>query len=230
MTTTLADNDLLAVLSQEELRRLRGELEPIALLRKNTLIEAGARIKDLFFPTSAVISCVHVLADGNSAEIGVIGSEGCVGVCHLLGGERAGSKAVVRMPGQGYRIRASVMNREFRRGGRFHQAVLRHAHSLIGQLSQIVACNRHHSVDQQLCRWLLTSVDRSDSDDLLTTHEWIGSLLGIRREGVSEAVLKLQKLGAIRNARGRITILSRSKLEARACECYFALRARQGVL
>lgn len=228
--SNFSGNTLLAALSPDELKRLRNELEPVPLARRATLIEHGARIRHVFFPTSGVISLVHLLADGSSAEVGVIGSEGCVGLGAFLGATKAAEKAVVQVSGQAFRVKAAALEREFRRGGRFHTAVLRYAHSLVGQLAQIAACNRHHSVDQQLCRWLLTTRDRSHSDELLTTQEWIASLLGVRREGVTEAARRLQELGLIRYSRGRITVLSRAKLEARACECYAALRNRIGVL
>jgi CRP-like cAMP-binding protein len=219
----LGGNHLLAALPAEEMRRLREHLELVPLARRATLHESGGRVRHAYFPTSGIVSLVHVTADGSSTEVGVAGNEGLVGACALLSGAEP-LRAVVRSPGNAYRIKAEALRAEFQRGARLHRIVLRYACTLIGQLAQTAACNRRHSVDQQLCRWLLTGVDRMPSNELTTTQEGIASLLGVRREGVTEAASALQKAGLIRYSRGRIAVLSRSKLEARACECYKTLR------
>jgi CRP-like cAMP-binding protein len=216
-------NHLLAALVPEEMRRLREDLELVTLARRATLHESGARLRHAYFPTSAVISIMHVTAEGTSSEVGVVANEGLVGACALLSGAEP-LRAVVRSPGYAYRIRLAPLREEFQRGARLHRVVLRYACSLIAQLAQTAACNRRHSVDQQLCRWLLTGVDRMPSNELTITQEGIASMLGVRREGVTEAASGLQKAGLIRYSRGRIVVLTREKLEARACECYKLLR------
>ena len=216
-------NHLLATLPVEEMRRLREHLEVVALARRMTLHEGGSRIRYAYFPTGCVVSLLHVTADGSSAEVAVVANEGLVGACALLSGSEP-LRAVVRSPGNAYRIRMDALRAEFQRGARLQRVVLRHACALVAQLAQAAACNRRHSVDQQLCRWLLTAIDRSPSNELATTQEGIASLLGVRREGITEAASALQKAGLIRYSRGRIAVLSRPKLEARACECYRMLR------
>jgi CRP-like cAMP-binding protein len=216
-------NHLLAALTADEMRRLRAHLEPVALARRSALHEGGGRFRHAYFPTSAVVSLIHVAADGSSSEVGIVANEGLVGVCALMsGGEPL--RAVVRSAGYAHRIGLERLRAEFQRGARLHSVVLRYACTLIAQLAQTAACNRRHSVDQQLCRWLLTGVDRMGSNELATTQEAIASMLGVRREGVTEAASSLQKAGLIRYSRGRIAVLSRAKLEARACECYKLLR------
>jgi len=205
------------------MRRLRTHLEPVALARRSTLHEGGGRIQHVYFPTSAVISLMHVTPEGSSAEVGVVANEGLIGACALLSGSEP-LRAVVRNAGYAHRIKLEYLRTEFQRGARLQRVVQRFACALIAQLAQIAACNRRHSVDQQLCRWLLTGVDRMPSNELATTQEGIASMLGVRREGVTEAASALQKAGLIRYSRGRIAVLSRSKLEARACECYKMLR------
>jgi CRP-like cAMP-binding protein len=216
-------NHLLAALAPDEMRRLREDLEIVALARRATLHEAGSRIRYAYFPTSGIVSLLHVTAEGSSAEAGVVANEGLVGVCALLSGVEP-LRAVVRSPGNAYRIRLDALRAEFQRGARLQRVVLRHACSLVAQLAPAAACNRRHSVDQQLCRWLLTAVDRMPTNEVVTTQEGIASMLGVRREGVTEAASQLQKAGLIRYSRGRIAVLSRPRLEARACECYKALR------
>ena len=205
------------------MRRLRGHLEPVALARRSALHEGAGRFRHAYFPTSAVVSLVHVNAEGSSAEVGVVANEGMVGVCALLSGAEP-LRAVVRSAGQAHRIELGRLREEFQRGARLQSVVLRYACALIAQLAQIAACYRRHSVDQQLCRWLLTGVDRMRSNELATTQEAIASMLGVRREGITEAARALQKAGLIRYSRGRIAVVSRPKLEARACECYKMLR------
>jgi len=205
------------------MRRLRASLEPVALARRSTLHEGGGRVLYAYFPTSAVVSLVHVTAEGSSAEVGVVANEGLIGTCALLsGGEPL--RAVVRSAGYAYRIKLEHLRAEFQRGARLQRVVQRFACALIAQLAQTAACYRRHSVDQQLCRWLLTGVDRMPSNEVVTTQESIANMLGVRREGVTGAASALQKAGLIRYSRGRIAVLSRPKLEARACECYKLVR------
>jgi CRP-like cAMP-binding protein len=205
------------------MRRLRGHLEPVALARRATLHEGGSRVQYAYFPTGAVVSLVHVSAEGSSAEVGVVANEGLVGACALLSGAEP-LRAVVRSAGYAHRIKLEYLRTEFQRGARLQRVVQRFACTLIAQLAQTAACYRRHSVDQQLCRWLLTGVDRMRSNEVVATQEGIASLLGVRREGVTEAASSLQKAGLIRYSRGRIAVVSRAKLEARACECYKTLR------
>lgn len=218
---TGASNQLLAALPADEMRRLYSELEPTTLASRTTLFEAGSRLKHVYFPVSATVSLLHVMADGKTAEVASVGADGLVDVCVVLG-DATSSRAVVRNAGHAYRVPAEALRREFRRGGRLQGLVMRYASRMITHLSQAAACNRHHSVDQQLCRWLLTSLDGVASDELLTTQELIAGMLGVRREGVTQAARALQRAGLIRYSRGRISILSRARLEQRACECYAA--------
>ena len=217
-------NHLLAALAADEMRRLREHLEPVPLARRATLHEGGGRLRFAYFPTSAVISLIHVASDGGTAEVGVVANDGLLGLTTLLGGS-APLRAVVRSAGYAHRIRLAPLRAEFQRGARLHRVVLRYACTAIFQVAQTAACNRRHSVDQQLCRWLLAGIDRMRANELMTTQEGIASLLGVRREGVTEAASRLQKAGLIRYSHGRIAVLSRAKLEARACECYKLLRA-----
>jgi CRP-like cAMP-binding protein len=216
-------NHLLAALGAEEMRRLRPHLEPVALARRATLHEPGARLRHAWFPMGGVVSLMHVNADGSSAEAAVLANEGLIGLCALLSGAEP-LRAVVRVPGQAYRIKLDTLRAEFHRGGRLQRVLLRFACALVAQLAQTAACNRRHSVDQQLCRWLLMGLDRISTNELMSTQEGIASMLGVRREGITEAASGLQKAGLIRYARGRIAVLSRPKMEARACECYKVLR------
>ena len=219
-------NQLLVGLPGDEIRRLRDQWELVTLPRNASLFEAGNKVKHLYFPTSGVISLVHLMSDGRPAEVAVVGNEGMLGVCMLFGRHTASERATVRCPGQAFRMKTEALQREFDRCGPLHRFVLRYAQSLIGQLSQTAACNRHHALDQQLCRWLLTTLDRlpSGADEMRVTQELIANMLGVRREGVTEAARRLQDEGLIRYSRGRISVLSRPKLEARACECYALLR------
>jgi CRP-like cAMP-binding protein len=225
LRVALGANQVLANLQPEEIRRLREHLEPITLARRSTLFEAGAKLKYVYFPTSGIVSCVHTMSDGASVEVAIVGNEGMLGVWSLFGLNSSTQRAAVRHAGHGYRIKAEVLQREFDRNGQFHRLVLRYGTSLIAQIAQSAACNRHHSLDQQLCRWLLMSLDRLPSNQLTATQELIASMLGVRRQSVTEAARSLQEAGLIRNARGRISVLSRAQLEARACECYASMRA-----
>ncbi len=221
----LGGNYLLAALPPEDMRRLKDHLEAVPLLQKATLYEAGSRLKYLYFPTSGIVSLLHGMTDGASAEIAIVGTEGVAGISFLMGGETTPSSAVVQSAGQALRIKAEVIESEFRRGGRLQQLLLGYTHSLIAQMSQTAVCNRHHTVEQRLCRWLLMSLDRLGSNEIAVTQELIASMLGVRREGITEAAARLQELGAISHSRGRIAVLSRPKMEASSCECYAFVRS-----
>ena len=184
------------------------------------LHESGGKLSHVHFPTTAIVSLLYVLEDGDSAEIAVVGNEGVVGIALFMGGETTPRRAVVQSAGKGYRLRAADIKEEFARSGAVLHLLLRYALALMTQMAQTAVCNRHHSLDQQLCRWLLLSLDRLTGNELVMTQELIANMLGVRREGVTEAALKLQKLGLIKYARGRITVLDRAGLEERSCECY----------
>lgn len=218
-------NDLLAALPHLELQRWLPQLEPIELPLGQVLYEPGRVLSHVYFPTTAIVSLLYVMEDGASAEIAVVGREGIIGVALFMGGESTPSRAVVQSAGQGLRLRAQAMKDEFNRAGPVMHLLLRYTQALITQMAQTAVCNRHHSLDQQLCRWLLLSLDRLQGDELVMTQELIANMLGVRREGVTEAALKLQKLGLIRYARGHISVLDRPGLEKRTCECYEVVRA-----
>jgi CRP-like cAMP-binding protein len=188
------------------------------------LYESGATLSHVYFPTTAIVSLLYVLENGASAEIAVVGNEGIVGVSMFMGGKSTPSRAVVQSAGQGFRLKAETLEEEFDRAGPVLHLLLRYTQALITQMSQTAVCNRHHSLDQQLCRWLLLSLDRLQGDELVMTQELIANMLGVRREGVTEGALKLQNAGLIRYARGRITVLDRAGLEKRTCECYAVVK------
>lgn len=188
------------------------------------LYESGSALKHVYFPTTSIVSLLYVMENGASGEIAVVGNEGLVGISLFMGGESTPSRAVVQSAGQGVRLKARVMKAEFDRSGPVLHLLLRYTQALITQMSQTAVCNRHHSLDQQLCRWLLLSLDRLEGADLVMTQELIANMLGVRREGVTEAAHKLQKDGLIRYARGRITVLDRVALEKRCCECYAVVK------
>lgn len=213
-------SDLLAALPQAEWERLAPFLEPVDLPLGEVLYESGVSMSHVYFPTSAIVSLLYVLEDGSSAEIAVVGREGVVGVALFMGGETTPSRAVVQSAGTGYRLRAPVIKEAFGRGGPVMHLLLRYTQALITQMAQTAVCNRHHSLDQQLCRWLLLSLDCLKTNDLVMTQELIANMLGVRREGVTEAALKLQRGGLISYARGHIKVLDRPGLEQRVCECY----------
>ncbi len=213
-------NHLLAALPESELARWLPQLEPIDLALAQVLYESGAAMPYVYFPTNAIVSLLYVLEDGASAEIAVVGFEGLVGISIFMGGGSTPSRAVVQSAGMGYRMRADVMKEEFARSGPVVHLLLRYTQALITQMAQTAVCNRHHSLDQQLCRWLLLSLDRLQSNQLVMTQELIANMLGVRREGVTEAALKLQKAGLISYARGHINVIDRVGLEGRTCECY----------
>ena len=222
MDTTLdpKKNRLLAALPDAEWQRWRPQLELIALPLGQVLYESGTTLKHVYFPTTAIISLLYVMENGASAEISVVGNEGLVGISLFMGGESTPSRAVVQSAGHGFRLKAQLMKDEFDRAGPVLHLLLRYTQALITQMSQTAVCNRHHSLDQQLCRWLLLSLDRLEGTDLVMTQELIANMLGVRREGVTEAAHKLQEAGLIRYSRGRISVLDRVALERRVCECY----------
>jgi CRP-like cAMP-binding protein len=217
---TFLANRLLAALPAEERGALAPFLERIPLSLGDALYEPAARQQYVYFPADSIVSKLHVLESGASAEIAVIGNEGVVGVSLFLGGERMPSRAVVQSSGFGYRVEASVIRKEFERGGALQHLLLRYTQALMSQMAQTAVCNRHHTVDQQLCRWLLLSLDRLRSNRLNMTQELIANMLGVRRVGVTEAASRLQAAGLINYQRGHIQVLDRRKLEKRVCECY----------
>jgi CRP-like cAMP-binding protein len=217
-------NRLLAALPDAEWARWLPQLEPVDLSLGKVLYESGTKLSHVYFPTTSIVSLLYVMEDGASAEIAVVGHEGLVGVSLFMGGESTPSRAVVQSAGKGFRLNASLMLQEFNRAGPVLHLLLRYTQALITQMSQTAVCNRHHSLDQQLCRWLLLSLDRLHSDELVMTQELIANMLGVRREGVTEAAGHLQKAGLIRYQRGHITVLDRHRLEQRACECYAVVK------
>ena len=224
VSTTPKDNHLLAALPSAEFEELVPFLEPVSMPLGLSVYEPGAAQVHVWFPTTAIVSLLYVLRDGASAEIAITGSEGLVGISLFMGGETTPSRAVVQSAGFGYRLRASVLKREFERGGPLQHLLLRFTQALITQMTQTAVCNRHHSVDQQLCRWLLLSLDRLPANQLKMTQELIANMLGVRREGVTEAAGKLQADGLIEYTRGKITVLDRERLEGRVCECYAVVK------
>lgn len=213
-------NHLLAALPEAEWLRWDPQLELTDLPLGKVLYESGGPMPYVYFPTSAIVSLLYVLESGASAEIAVVGYEGVVGVSIFMGGGSTPSRAVVQSAGTGYRLRADAVKDEFGRAGPVMHLMLRYTLALITQMSQTAVCNRHHSLDEQLCRWLLLSLDRLRGSELAMTQELIANMLGVRREGVTEAAMKLQRAGLISYSRGRITVLDRPGLEMRTCECY----------
>ena len=217
-------NHLLAALPAAEWQRWRPRLERVELPLSQVLYESGGTLSHVYFPTTALISLLYVMENGASAEIAVVGNEGIVGISLFMGGDSTPSRAVVQSAGQGFRLKAQIMKDEFNRAGPVLHLLLRYTQALITQMAQTAVCNRHHSLDQQLCRWLLLSMDRLQGNELVMTQELIANMLGVRREGVTEAALKLQKTGLIHYARGHITVLDRGALEKRSCECYSVVK------
>jgi CRP-like cAMP-binding protein len=213
-------NRLLAVLPEEEYGRLLPQLELVTLPLGKCLSESSGQMKYVYFPTSAIVSLLHVMDDGASGEIAVVGNDGIVGIAVFMGGQTTPNRAIVQSAGTAYKLNGSALKAEFNRAGFLHHLLLRYTMALLAQMAQTAACNRHHSVDQQLCRWLLLSIDGLYSNELVMTQELIANMLGIRREGVTVATRKLQKAGIITYSRGCITVLDRPGLEARVCECY----------
>jgi CRP-like cAMP-binding protein len=217
-------NRLLAALPETEWHRWQPHLEPVAMPLGQVLYEPGATLSHVYFPTNSIVSLLYVMENGASAEIAVVGFEGIVGISLFMGGESTPSRAVVQSAGDGFRLRAQMMKDEFNRTGPVLHLLLRYTQALITQMAQTAVCNRHHSLDQQLCRWLLLSLDRLQDNELVMTQELIANMLGVRREGVTEGALKLQQDGLIRYARGHITVLNRAALEKRTCECYAVVK------
>lgn len=224
MTHDFNANHLIAALPEPQRRQLVSQLEPVDLPLGEVIYESGRTLSHVIFPTTAIVSLLYVMEDGASAEIAVVGNEGVVGISLFMGGESTPSRAVVQSAGHGFRLKSKTMKDEFNRAGPVMHLLLRYTQALITQMAQTAVCNRHHSVDQQLCRWLLLSLDRLQGSELVMTQELIANMLGVRREGVTEAALKLQEGGLIRYARGRISILDRTGLEKRSCECYAVVK------
>jgi len=216
-------NHLLAALPDAEWQRWLPQLEAVEMPLGQVLYESGCTLSHVYFPTTAIVSLLYVMENGASAEIAVAGNEGVVGISLFMGGESTPSRAVVQSAGQGFRLPAPTIKDEFNRTPVLH-LLLRYTQALITQMAQTAVCNRHHSLDQQLCRWLLLSLDRLQGSELAMTQELIANMLGVRREGVTEAALKLQEAGLIRYARGHISVLDRSGLERRSCECYAVVK------
>jgi CRP-like cAMP-binding protein len=217
-------NHLLAALPPADLARLSPEMEFVALELGETLYETGSHLRHVYFPVSGVISLLIVTEDGGNAEIAVIGNDGCVGIALLLGGETTLDRAVVQIAGHAYRLPAEVVLREFKRGAAAQLLLLRYVQALMTQTAQTAVCNRHHTVEQQLCRWLLLTLDRVSSEHVVMTQELISNMLGVRRSGITQAARSLQQAGLIAYERGHIRVLNRAKLEARACECYAVVK------
>jgi CRP-like cAMP-binding protein len=217
-------NHLLAALPAEVQDRVFPHLEPVPLPLGQVLYESGDTLRHVYFPTDSIVSLLYVMESGASAEISVVGNEGLIGVALFMGGESTPSRAIVQSAGSAYRLLGQQLKDEFNRHGDLQQLMLRYTQALITQMAQTAVCNRHHSIDQQLCRWLLLSLDRLPSNKLTMTQELIANMLGVRREGVTEAAGKLQKLGAIDYVRGQITVLDRPKLEKLSCECYAVVK------
>jgi CRP-like cAMP-binding protein len=220
MMTGEVENRLLAALPVEEYERLRPHLEQVSIALGEVIYESGGRLDYVYFPTTAIISLLYVMEDGSSAEMGLAGNDGVVGIAVFMGGNTMPSRAVVQSAGVAMKMKSQALRDEFERGGRLQKLLLRYTQALLTQISQTAVCNRLHSVEQQLCRWLLLSHDRVPTDELIMTQTLIADMLGVRREGVTIAAGRLQDLGAISYARGHIRILDREKLEAAVCECY----------
>jgi CRP-like cAMP-binding protein len=217
-------NQLLAALPDADWQRWQPQLEAVAMPLGQVLYEPGATLSHVYFPGSSIVSLLYVMENGASAEIAVVGNEGIIGISLFMGGESTPGRAVVQSAGQGYRLRAQIVKDEFNSAGPVLHLLLRYIQALITQMAQTAVCNRHHALDKQLCRWLLLSLDRLPDNELVMTQELIANMLGVRREGVTEAAHKLQESGLIRYARGRITVLDRGGLEKRTCECYAVVK------
>src|SRR5712692_7563893 len=213
-------NHLLAVLSAADFERLLPDLKLIAMPLGKIIYEPGAELRQVYFPTDCIVSMLYVMEDGSSAEIAVVGNEGLVGIALFMGGETTPSRALVQSAGYAFELKGEVVKREFGRAGALQHLLLRYTQALITQMSQTAVCNRHHSLEQQLCRWLLLSLDRLPTREISMTQELIANMLGVRREGVTQAAGRLQTQGFISYRRGHITVLDRPGLESLACECY----------
>lgn len=219
-------NHLLAALPAVDLQRLVPHLEQVSLALGDVLYEPGDTLRHVYFPTDAIVSLLHVTENGSSAEIAVVGNEGLIGIALFMGGESTSSRAVVQSAGGAFRMPGQKLKNEFNRHGDLLLLMLRYTQALITQMSQTALCNRHHSIDQQLCRWLLLSLDRLHGNHLNMTQELIANMLGVRREGVTEAAGKLQRQGVIEYSRGQITVLDRARLERLSCECYLVVKTQ----
>lgn len=223
------ENHLLAALPEEEYAHLLPNLQLVFLPLGEVLYEPGAKMRNVFFPVNAIVALLYVMEDGASAEIAVVGNDGLVGVSLFMGGETTPSRAVVQCAGYAFRLKGPLLMEEFnrsggRRSGALQQLLLRYTQALITQMSQTAVCNRHHTLDQQFCRWLLVTLDRLSSNELVMTQELIANMLGVRREGITEAAGNVQRAGLIEYRRGHITVLNRAGLEARVCECYAVVK------
>jgi CRP-like cAMP-binding protein len=218
-------NHLLAALPAGDFARIAPHLQLVPLKLGKVLYESGGQLKHVYFPTDSIVSLLYVMEDGSSAEIAVVGNEGILGISLFMGGETTPSRAIVQSQGWGYRLPAQVIRKEFNLAGSLMHLLLRYTQALITQMAQTAVCNRHHSVDQQLCRWLLMSLDRLNSNELIMTQELIANMLGVRREGVTEAAGHLRDAGIIEYSRGHIKVHDRGKLEQHVCECYAVVTA-----
>jgi CRP-like cAMP-binding protein len=221
---TPKQNHLLAALPEAECGHLFPFMELVPMPLGAALYESGDRMEYVYFPTTSIVSLLYVMENGESAEIAVVGNDGIVGIALFMGGETMPNRAVVQSEGRAYQLKGQLLKQEFNRGGAFQHLMLRYTLALLAQMAQTAVCNRHHSVDQQLCRWLLLSLDRLSANELSMTQELIANMLGVKREGVTEAAGKLQDAGLIHYSRGRITVVDRPGLEARVCECYEVVR------
>jgi len=217
-------NHLLAALPPAEFERLAPHLELVPMLLGETLYEPGGQLSHVYFPMTAIVSLLYVMESGLSAEIAGVGNEGILGISLFMGGDTTPSSAVVQTAGHGYRLQGRLLKEEFNRGGLMQRLLLRYTQALVTQMFQTAACNRHHSIEQQLCRWLLLTLDRLPTNELVMTQELVANALGVRRESITEAAGKLQRAGVIRYRRGHISVLERSGLEAGACECYAVVK------
>jgi CRP-like cAMP-binding protein len=221
---TPTQNHLIAALPMREFERVLPHLELVPMPLGEVLYESGGRLHHVYFPTTSIVSLLYVLENGASAEIAIVGNEGILGISLFMGGETTPSRAVVQSAGFGYRLKAQLLKQEFNRGGPVLHLLLRYTQALITQMTQTAVCNRHHSIEQQLCRWLLLSLDRLPTDSLTMTQELIANMLGVRREGVTEAAGKLQRASLISYSRGHIVVLDRPRLEQTVCECYSVVK------
>ena len=223
-STSPKNNTLLACLPPADWKIIEPHLEWVEMPLGQILAESGCKRNYVYFPTTAIVSLLYLMENGASAEIAVVGNEGIVGVSLFMGGESSTSRSTVQGAGEGYRLNGDILKKQFEHSAPFMHLLLRYTQALISQMSQTAVCNRHHSMDQQLCRWLLLSLDRLRGNELVMTQELIANMLGVRREGVTEMAIRLQKAGLIRYARGHITVLDRAGLEERSCECYAVVK------
>ncbi len=217
-------NHLLAALPPEEFARLAPHLEPVAMRLGDFLYGPDEQMRYAYFPATAIVSLHYVTESGASAETAGVGNEGVVGIALFMGGNTTSSSAVVQTAGLGYRLEARLLKEEFERGGFVQKLLLRYTQALMTQMSQTAACNRHHAIEQQLCRWLLLTLDRAPTSEVIITQELVANMLGVRREGITEAAGRLQEAGFIRYRRGHLAVLKREGLETRACECYAVVK------